>query len=53
MMPDKTSGKEYVRIRGENKSRGLKKGQQPGPEKVFCGIYRRCLIVFQLTNFYI
>ena len=37
-MPDKNCVKEYVRVRGENKSRGLKKGEQPGARKVFCGI---------------
>ena len=37
-MPDKNRIKEYVRVRGENKSRGLKKGEQPGARKVFCGI---------------
>ena len=30
--------KEYVRVRGKDKSRGLKKGEQPGARKVFCGI---------------
>ena len=37
-MPEKNLIKEYVRVRGENKSHGLKKGEQPGTRKVFCGI---------------
>ena len=37
-MPDKTSGKEYVRDRGEKKSRGLKKGEKPGPRISFVGM---------------
>ena len=37
-MPDKTRIEEYVRVRGENKSRGLKKGEQPGARLGLCGI---------------
>ena len=34
-MPDKTSGKENVRIRGDNKSHRLKKGHGLDLEKCF------------------